>query len=237
MKKIIIVLVIIAVFAITCALCFRAANQNSTDIVETGEVKTDVESGEVKTVKNDNELALDTLKNYCKICNYRDYSSNAMPFILDELGFITRDELSDLFESEDPVEGSYYKTPVKYDEFKSKMLEIVTEDYFNTFYSGYKNIDGYVGVTNIGIGIIPVDIDSIISIENLNNNEFLCKVKIVDLEMFDHYKNPIDGETVSEEECYFTWYVIMEKIDDRLLVSDFAHYENGELIRESNELI
>ena len=126
--------------------------------------------------------------------------------------------MQEFFEKTEPDEDGYYKTEVKYDDFKSKMLEYVSSDYFENNYKGYHNIDGYVGVVNTGIGIPLCHLENIESVEYQGNGEYLCKAIIRDEEVYDHYLNPDEGDTISENDCYFNWKAILKRNGDRLVL-------------------
>ena len=166
------------------------------------------------------KLAGSSIKKYCNVAGFEDSDIKGMPVILEKLGFISRDEISDGIDtSKGTPYGRYYKTSVKYEAFKEKMLEMMTEEYFENNFSGYIDIEGYVGVVLEGIGMEPVDFESVESIEYIGNNKYICKAKMKDVALFDY---GYTEDELSDEELYFSWSVELEKVNDKLLISDFV---------------
>lgn len=80
-----------------------------------------------------------------------------MPYILVELGLETEENIKSLTSGINN-NTTYIKSNTKYEEFKEKLLQYVTENYFVEKFSQYKNIDGYVGFCNCTGGTIPVEV-------------------------------------------------------------------------------
>ena len=115
---------------------------------------------------------------------------------------------------------AYIKSNVKYDDFKSKMLEYVTEEYFNHNFSGYINVDGNVGYKYIAMGIIPISVNKV-ELFGYNDNEYIFTVTFRDDEMYDHFIQKLDD--TKEEDCYFKRKISLTYENDKLLVSEYLN--------------
>ena len=131
------------------------------------------------------ELTKATLEKYDKSLPYTSSNIGAMPYILDELGLETRENLDVLVEGNDP--STYVKSNTIYEDFKNKMLKYVTEELFEKDFSHYKNIDGYVGLQNAAAGFEPSTISKIQLISK-NGNEYTFKVTYRNEVMYEHFK-------------------------------------------------
>ena len=92
--------------------------------------------------------AFDISKKYIE--NYYRYENNnvgTFPSILVDLELDTEENISKLQDNNMYTIGNY-KSNVRYEDFKASMLYMVTESYFNEYYSYYTNEDGYVTVNN-----------------------------------------------------------------------------------------
>ncbi len=231
-KNLISILLVILIIAVMVAIGLLIKINNNLEknsitsselSLSNNEINSEVEKTDIEhtdTLDNDEakRLAGDSIKKYSNICGFEDGDIKGMPVILEKLGFTTRDEIQKIFDSSEPV-NDYYKTNVKYDVFKEMMLDMMTEEYFNNHFSGYINMDGYVGVVIYGIGMEPIGFDSIETIECIENNKYKCKAKMKDIALFDYgYKE----EELSDDELYFYWDVELEKVNNKLLISNFV---------------
>ena len=108
------------------------------------------------------------------------------------------------------------KSNVRYEDFKASMLYMVTESYFNEYYSYYTNEDGYVTVNNGAGSYIPLEV---LSLESITYDSIFktydCEIKIKDVELFEHAEN---GEQISEDEIYFLAEVSLKYVNGVLVI-------------------
>jgi len=220
-KKIIFAIIIFLVIVFIFGVVELKHEELKSEVVSTSR---EVINEDKLSNKEKNDLALEVLKNYCKVSGYEDMNGGGMPNILEALGFMTRDEIWEFLQSNSPYEGDYYKTEIKYEDFKDKMLAIFTEEYFENNFKKYKNIDGYVGIINVGVGMVPVDIDSIISCDYTEDGKYLCKAKVIDVELLNHVKSGEETE-MKEEDCYFESEVELQNVGGKLLINRFIYDE------------
>lgn len=163
------------------------------------------------------EMAKATIEKYEKLEIYQSSSTDlgAMPYILDELGLETRDNVDKLLVNFTGDRNTYIKSNTKYIDFKSEMLKYVTEELFNKEYSNYKNIDDYVGIQDVGVGIPTNDISSLELISK-NGNEYTFKVIMIDSLAYDNYLN---GDTIADED-YLQATAVCKYINGYLVVSE-----------------
>lgn len=149
-----------------------------------------------------------TYKEYLKLSDFQNSRIGPMDGILVELGLSTREELDKIIEASGLNHldtSSYIKSNVKYDLFKEKMLQYMTEELFNEKYSQYKNIDGYVGFCDCAGGIEPVEYCSAILPSEISKGKFVFQVLMKDVVYYDHY---MDGdEFIKENDCYCIRFV------------------------------
>jgi len=151
---------------------------------------------------NYNKIILDTYKKYKEVEDYQNSNIGPMPNILVKLGLSTEKQIkSEIDAAKVQNSNTYIKSNVKYEDFKAKMLEMMTEEYFEAYYSDYKNMDGFVGYCNCGGGIIPTTILGVLS-GGIDDNEktFTFNLLERDDELYSHFE---DGEIEDEAECYF----------------------------------
>ena len=171
------------------------------------------------------DVAKNTFNEYFeKIADYEKSNIGPMPYLLYELELATKEELDSLCKNVSSA-SEYIKSNVKYESFKSALLQYVTEDYFIKYFSQYKNIDGYVAFCYCGGSGIWSEVEKAELISRVGNT-FNFKLTMKDLEMYDHFLN--GDEYVKKEDCYYEIEVALEHVNDRLLVSKY----NSEIILE-----
>lgn len=151
---------------------------------------------------NYNKIIMDTYNKYKEVEDYQNSNIGPMPNILVKLGLSTEKQIkSEIDAAKVQDSNTYIKSNVKYEDFKAKMLEMMTEEYFEEYYSDYKNMDGFVGYCNCGGGIIPTTILGVLS-GGIDDNEktFTFNLLERDDELYSHFE---DGEIGDEAECYF----------------------------------
>lgn len=225
-KKWIIALIIFLALVVILGIVEFNKEENVNEINENNAGSAAMGNNEKLNDEEKRELASKTITKCIDLVDYDTVYQKAMPNILEELGFVSRDNLQKIFESTTPNEEGYFKTGVKYEDFKKKMLDVFTEEYFNIHFEGYPNIDGYVGVVNTGIGLPACSLDSIVSLESQGDNKYLCEAKIRDDEVYWHYENPEEGETTTLEDCFFTWKTVLKEVDGKMLLDEIIFDEN-----------
>ena len=171
---------------------------------------------ENKQNENLENLAKNKISKYLKLSVYERNNIGPMPNILSELELESIKNLEKLCEnSNNPSE--YIKSNVKYDVFKEALLEYVTEEYFDTYYSQYKNMDGYVGFCNCAGSFIEVEVEDI-KLVSKAEEECVFDVTFKDVELYTHYLN---GENISKDEYLFNDNIKMKIINKELFISTF----------------
>lgn len=163
--------------------------------------------------------ATTVLSKYVALSNFETNGVGPMPYLLAELGLDTKDNLDNQC-LKNAGKDAYIKSNVTYDDFKSKMLEYVTEEYFNHNFSGYINVDGNVGYKYIAMGIIPISVNKV-ELFGYNDNEYIFTVTFRDDEMYDHFTQKLDD--TKEEDCYFKRKISLTYENDKLLVSEYLN--------------
>lgn len=164
------------------------------------------------------EMAKKSIEKYEALIPYQESSIGAMPYLLAELDLATKDELDELVNGTYDRE-TYVKTNVSYDDFRTVMLNYMTEELFDEEYSHYKNIDGYVGIQNVGGGFIVTSVQNVELIsEAYDKEEYIFRVTIRDDEIYDHYLN---GEEFEESEYLFEIPVKCEYNNGAVVVSEY----------------
>ena len=184
---------------------------------------------ENKQNENLENLAKNKISKYLKLSVYERNNIGPMPNILSELELESIKNLEKLCEnSNNPSE--YIKSNVKYDIFKEALIEYVTEEYFDTYYSQYKNMDGYVGFCNCAGSFIEVEVEDI-KLVSKTEEECVFDVTFKDVELYTHYLN---GENISKDEYLFNDNIKMKIINKELFISDFL---NNEIILDGSYII
>ena len=151
---------------------------------------------------NYNKIIMDTYNKYKEVEDYQNSSIGPMPNILVKLGLATEKQIDKEIDDAKVQDAStYIKSNVKYEDFKEKMLEMMTEEYFDAYYSDYKDMDGFVGYCNCAGGVIPTTVLGVLS-GGIDDNEksFTFNLLERDDELYSHFE---DGEIEDEAECYF----------------------------------
>lgn len=157
------------------------------------------------------------LEKYVKLADYETPDVGPMPYLLAELGLDTKDNL-DAQCLKNPGSNAYIKSNVKYDDFKSAMLNYVSEKYFEDNFSGYINVDGNVGYKYIAMGLVPTSISKV-ELFGSKDNEYIFNVTFRDDEMYDHFIN--EPGTTTEEDCYYKGKVTLILENNKLVISEF----------------
>lgn len=237
MKNKFVILLIIIVLIVVGFFVFKNSNENlNSDNLENSINSEEIESEdenveniiatEVNIVTNINtltnpkieDIAKNTFDEYARnILGYEKSSIGPMPNLFIKLKLATLEDINKWSERTESKEG-YIKSDIKYEVFKNAVLQYVNEEYFVKFFSQYKNIDGFVSFQNTGGGSPAIGVEEATLISRVGNT-FNFKLKIKDLEMYDHYL--YEDENIKEEDCYFEDEVAMEYINNRLVISKF----------------
>lgn len=151
---------------------------------------------------NYNRIIMDTYNKYKEVEDYQNSSIGPMPYILAKLSLATEKQIDKEIDDAKVQDAStYIKSSVKYEDFKEKMLEMMTEEYFEAYYSDYKDMDGFVGYCNCAGGTIPTTILGVLGGGTDDNEKtFTFNLLERDDEVYSHFE---DGEIEDEAECYF----------------------------------
>lgn len=106
--------------------------------------------------------------------------------------------------------STYIRSNTKYSDFKSALLEYVTEDYFNKNFSQYTNINDNVGFCNCAGGFIPINIKEI-NFKSRDNDTYKFEVILIDVELYQN----------SEKDSLITQNATFKLIDGKLLIDEF----------------
>ena len=191
------------------------SNNSQTNIDNILEISDDKNSKEFSE-EEITQLALETYKKYLKLEIYQNSSIGPMPYILEELGLEERENIEKIIQEN--YNQTYIKSHTKYQDFKNEMLKVMTEEIFNTKYSNYKDIDGYVAFCDSAAGFIPISVEDIKLISK-SDNDYVFKITLKDEEMYDHYLN---GEERTEQEY-------------RSETEEYFEYVNGYMVVSTNE--
>lgn len=102
-----------------------------------------------------NDVLKQTLYNYLSLVTARE---NAPELLLVKLGLMKEGE----YNNQELTEDNYKKTNIKYSDYKNKMLEYVTEEWFNTnFTNFYKEVDGYLYFFDGGASRTTFEVESV----------------------------------------------------------------------------
>lgn len=150
---------------------------------------------------------------------YEDNNVGTFGQILSDLGIVTEDYINNLYEDNISTPADQVvKTEAKYEDFKAKMLEMVTQNYFNEYFSNYQNIGGYVGI-DMGAGeYVPyafISIDQCLSYDD-NTNLYIYEVTLCDGESYLQYEN----EEIDLEDCLFQIEVVLREVNGKMVIDD-----------------
>ena len=159
------------------------------------------------------------LEDYLKLEHYQENLIGPMPYILVDLGLETEENINLLVEGINDT-TTYIKSNTKYEDFKEVLLQYVTEDYFLRNFSHYKNMDGYVGICNCSVSYIPVKVENI-TLSSVKENQYIFDVFFKDLEIYEHYLNPEEGENITENDYLFKYEINFKKLNNKLVISEW----------------
>ena len=176
------------------------------------------------TEKESETLAKETLDKYISnnLRAYENSNIGPMPGILIVLGLETEENINQLCTNNyDP--SSYIRSNTKYSDFKSALLEYVSEEYFTENFSQYTNINDNVAFCNCAGSYIPFELYEI-NFKSKENNIYTFNIILKDLEIYDHYLEgeELEGGYLFERELGF------EYVNNRLVISEY----NGQIILE-----
>lgn len=179
------------------------------------EQKVEVENN----LSNENleKMAKELLDKYMKLDKYVDYAIGPMPNILIDLGFEDEEDFGKWLLDQPSKFRETIKTNVKYDEFKEALLEYMTDNYFIENFSHYTNMDGYVGVVKGGIGVPLMEVESL-KLDRKEENKYTFNVILKDVQLYEHYLNPEEGENVTEKECFSDSKITFELLNNKLFI-------------------
>lgn len=216
-----IIIIIILTFGVITILYLNMKKNEKNNFSETP--NTNKENIEINEEINDSVKQL--LEIYIKEYEYFENNNiGTFPDILIKLDLETEDNLKKLLENNFNTNGNF-RTNVKYEDFKDKMLQMITEDYFNEKFSNYTNIDGYVSVNNGAGGYIPLELEDIECIFYDNNtNTYIYNAKVKDMEMYEHYRT--EQSKITLEECYLYYEITLKKVDNNIVIDDMIYKAN-----------
>ena len=165
--------------------------------------------------------AKDVLDKYMDLQHFENGGIGPAPQIFAELGLMSEKEILTLEQNLLGTDPSIYiKSNVEYKKFKDSLLNYVTEDYFERNFSHYTNMDGYVGFCSTAGGIIATEVEKV-TLNKIEENKYIFDVILKDIQMYEHYLNPEEGESLTEEDYLFNINITFEYIDGKLLVSEW----------------
>lgn len=154
---------------------FKMREENGVyKISATNYLNLDKEEGLDNSKDLDSEEAKKIIQGYLNIFGAK-HGSPASALMTGEIGLI-----SSYSEIGNNVNNNYLKSSVKYDDFKNKMLEYMTEELFGKISdSDYKNVNGMLYIADIGASGISFKIEEI---ELILEEDDKCKYRIKGLE-------------------------------------------------------
>ena len=185
--------------------------ENTIPVKESIPEYTEPETPKILTEKQAEEKALSTLQEYIdnKIYVYENSNIGPMPELLYVLKLESYENITELCTNNyDP--STYIRSNTKYSDFKSALLEYVTEDYFNKNFSQYTNINDNVGFCNCAGGFIPINIKEI-NFKSRDNDTYKFEVILIDMELYQN----------SETDYLITQNATFKLIDGKLLIDEF----------------
>lgn len=192
-----------------------SVNSITARLVDVETIMDETQTVDLSSIKNDDIVYTNYIKSfkktfekYLKLSEYENSRIGPMNGILIELGLSSRKELDKIIEASglDYADTkSYIKSNVKYDLFKERMLQYVTEKLFEEKYSQYKNIDGYVGFCNCAGGSDPLEYCSAILSSEISKNDYTFQVLMKDVILYDNYK--AGDSYLKENDCYYIKFV------------------------------
>lgn len=181
--------------------------------------KITVEKDNILKDKYAERMAKETLEKYIELSDFENSAIGPMPNILVELGLENQENINLLTDGIYDA-STYIKSNTKYEEFKDKLLEYMTENYFMENFSQYKNIDGYVGFCNCAGGTILTEIEKI-TLKSIDGTTYNFNVVFKDIEMYEHYLNPAGGENITEDDYLFDIQISFKYINNKLVIDQW----------------
>lgn len=172
--------------------------------------------------KQSETLAQKTLEEYLSnnLTAYENSNIGPMPNILVILGLETEENINNLC-TNNYDSSSYIRSNTKYHDFKSALLEYISEEYFNKNFSQYTNINDNVAFCNCAGGVIPLEFYKI-NFKSQENNIYTFNVILKDLEIYNHAMNPNEAEYYTESDYLIKKEILFKQIsDDKLVIHKF----------------
>lgn len=244
-QKILIVMSVVVITAIIVALEVIIATSPNAQIDQTITKSAKIDLIEPKigdeydslqgTQIDDIEMKMqveEAYKRYLMVDRYVDSSVGPMPSLLTVLGLIENEELEKVITNSNAQDAStYIDSTVNYNTFKNEMLTYMTEDYFEQYFSDYKNMDGNVGVCNCAAGIPVFEVAECREIK-LTNDVYACKMIMKDTEMYEHFLVEGESEQLTYQSCFVGQIVNFKKVNDRMVVDHVRKYDGKVEVKE-----
>lgn len=170
----------------------------------------------------------ETFSKYLALERYSNSSIGPMPGILAELGLVDKDELFKFVDDLQIYDREVYiQSQISYEVFQTEMLKYMTKACFNKYFSDYKDLNGYVGFCNCAGGVPLFLVEECREIK-LVNGVYLCKMVVKDTEVYDHFLEDGESETLTYQDCFVGLIVDFKEVDGKKVVDELRAYE-GEL--------
>ncbi len=140
----IVIVIIIVIVSVSVILKQDKKSEN--------EIKTNTTTSEMENIldlstldiEQKDEIGKEKIEEFLKI-----YKNNSPKGILVTLGLLNQNHT---FNPEDYIDRFFAKTDIKYEDFKNKMLNYMTEELFEDYYNnqGFKEVDGLLCFSDIG---------------------------------------------------------------------------------------
>lgn len=183
---------------------------------------TNSNTSNILTEKESETLAKKTLEKYLlnNLTAYENSNIGPMPYILVILGLETEENINQLC-TNNYDSSSYIRSNTKYNDFKSALLEYVSEEYFNENFSQYTNINDNVAFCNCAGGFIPFELHEI-NFKSQENDIYTFDVILIDLEIYNHAINPDEAEYYTESDYLIEREISFKQIsNDKLVIHKF----------------
>lgn len=180
------------------------------------------DTSNVLTEKESETLAKKTLEKYLlnNLTAYENSNIGPMPYILVILGLETEENINQLC-TNNYDSSSYIRSNTKYNDFKSALLEYVSEEYFNENFSQYTNINDNVAFCNCAGGFIPFELHEI-NFKSQENDIYTFDVILIDLEIYNHAIDPDEAEYYTESDYLIEREISFKQIsNDKLVIHKF----------------
>lgn len=262
-KKILFVIVVLILIVIILGICYMISKKDENNKeINNKEVENKISENVVNEVENaiDNEIeniveeekleigvtnsekmeleekAKELMSKYVSLSYYEADTLGAMPYILVELELIDSEDLDKILQDASVATRDYIKTTVKYNDFKSAMLEYISEEYFNKYFKLYKNMDGFVGIQNTAAGFGAAEVESA-ELLNIENDEYHFKIVFKDVQTYELYASGYSY--VKENDWLFYDEVTLKYENNKLVISkysDYTPYIEGIYVYEASDV-